>query len=132
MHWAFKPVMIKTPFAFAALISAFLAASLAHAGEADVLAATASQDIRGTWTVSATIEHADEGWDHYADRFDVLAPDGTVLGSRTLFHPHVDEQPFTRSLSSLSIPDDVDVITVRAHDSVHELGGATIEITLER
>lgn len=109
-----------------------LAASAAQAGEAHVTAATATQDIRGTWTVSATLLHADEGWDHYADRFDVLAPDGTVLGSRTLFHPHVDEQPFTRSLSSLSIPDDMDVITVRAHDSVHELGGATVEITLER
>lgn len=109
-----------------------LAASAAQAGEADVTAATATQDMRGTWTVSATLLHADEGWDHYADRFDVLAPDGTVLGSRTLFHPHVNEQPFTRSLSSLLIPDDVDVITVRAHDSVHELGGATVEITLER
>lgn len=109
-----------------------LAAYAAQAGEADVTAATATQDIRGTWTVSATLLHADEGWDHYADRFDVLSPDGTVLGSRTLFHPHVNEQPFTRSLSSLSIPDDVDVITVRAHDSVHELGGAMVEITLER
>lgn len=119
-------------FRTAFICAALLAASAAHAGEADVTAATTTQDMRGTWTVSATLLHADEGWDHYADRFDVLAPDGTVLGSRTLFHPHVNEQPFTRSLSSLSIPDDVDVITVRAHDSVHELGGATVEITLER
>lgn len=133
MHLAFKAAgmnsaVIKITFCCAAL----LAAPVAQAGEADVLAATASQTMRGTWTVSATILHADTGWDHYADRFDVLGPDGTVLGSRTLFHPHVDEQPFTRSLSSLSIPDDVGVITVRAHDSVHELGGATVEITLER
>lgn len=124
----FKSAVIKIAFCCAAL----MAAPAAQAGEADVQAATASQTMRGTWTVSATILHADTGWDHYADRFDVLGPDGTVLGSRTLFHPHVNEQPFTRSLSSLSIPDDVDVITVRAHDSVHELGGATVEITLER
>lgn len=113
-------------------LAVLLAAPTVQAGEADVLAATARQDMRGTWTVSATILHADEGWDHYADRFDVLSPDGTVLGSRTLFHPHVNEQPFTRSLSSLTIPGNVAVITVRAHDSVHELGGATIEVVLER
>lgn len=107
-------------------------ASAAWAGEADVIAATATQDIRGTWTVSATILHADTGWEHYADRFDVLDGEGNLLGSRTLFHPHVDEQPFTRSLNALAIPDEVTTITVRAHDSVHELGGATVEITLER
>lgn len=122
----------RTSLALKALLAALILAPAAQAGEADITAATAQQDIRGAWTVSATILHADEGWEHYADRFDVLGPDGTVLGSRTLFHPHVDEQPFTRSLSSLSIPDDVDVITVRAHDSVHELGGETVEITLER
>ncbi|MFN3169929.1 MAG: hypothetical protein ACE37E_04475 [Hyphomicrobiales bacterium] len=107
-------------------------ASAAWAGEADVIAATATQDIRGTWTVSATILHADTGWEHYADRFDVLDYEGNLLGSRTLFHPHVDEQPFTRSLNALAIPDEVTTITVRSHDSVHELGGATVEITLER
>jgi hypothetical protein len=106
-------------------------ASAAWAGEADVIAATATQDIRGTWTVSATILHADTGWEHYADRFDVLDDEGNLLGSRTLFHPHVDEQPFTRSLNALAIPDEVTTITVRAYDSVHELGGATVEITLE-
>lgn len=120
--------MIRWAFSLFALACA----TGAQAGEADVIAATATQDMRGTWTVSATILHADTGWEHYADRFDVLDEEGNLLGSRTLFHPHVDEQPFTRSLSALAIPDEVTVITVRAHDSVHELGGATVEITLER
>lgn len=128
MRLACRAAICRTALCMAAL----LAASPLQAGEADIVAASADQDIRGTWTVSATILHADEGWDHYADRFDVLAPDGTVLASRTLFHPHVDEQPFTRSLTGVSIPDDVEVILLRAHDSVHELGGATLEITLER
>ncbi|MEQ8658530.1 MAG: hypothetical protein RIC24_14610 [Hyphomicrobiales bacterium] len=119
MRWAFS-------------VLALAWASNVWGGEADVIAATATQDIRGTWTVSATILHGDTGWEHYADRFDVLDEDGTVLGSRTLFHPHVDEQPFTRSLNALTIPDAVTTITVRAHDSVDELGGATVEIILER
>jgi hypothetical protein len=120
--------LIRWGFSLLALASA----TSAFAGEADVIGATATQDIRGTWTVSATILHADTGREHYADRFDVLDEDGNLLGSRTLFHPHVDEQPFTRSLNAVAIPDDVTTITVRAHDNVDELGGATVEITLER
>ncbi|PCJ90922.1 MAG: hypothetical protein COA52_09570 [Hyphomicrobiales bacterium] len=104
----------------------------AFAGEADVVAAKAVQSSGGSWRIDATIRHDDEGWDHFANQFDVVTPDGTVLGTRTLFHPHVNEQPFTRSLSSLQIPADVSVITVRAKDSVHGYGGAEIQIELPR
>lgn len=101
----------------------------AHAGEADVLDATATK--RGdSWTFTVTVEHADTGWDHYADRWDVVAPDGTVLGSRTLLHPHVGEQPFTRSLSGVVIPGDVTQVVIRAHDKVHALGGKEFTLVL--
>ena len=100
----------------------------ARAGEADVLAATLTPAGDGTWRVEVTVEHADTGWDHYADAFEVIAPDGTVLGTRTLLHPHEAEQPFTRSLSGVRIPDGVAEVTVRARDSVHGHGGR--ELTL--
>ena len=113
-------------------VIALLATSVPSvAGEADVIAATATQNASGTWTVSATIRHADTGWEHYADRFDVLTPEGEVLAERILFHPHVEEQPFTRSVTA-TIPDDVTRIIVRAHDNVDGLGGAEVEIELER
>ena len=44
----------------------------------------------------------------------------------------VDEQPFTRSLSGVVIPEGVDTVTVEAHDSVHGWGGAAVEVTLPR
>lgn len=100
------------------------------AGEADVIAATAEPNGEGRWTFSATIRHADTGWDHYADRFDIVGPDGVVLGERILHHPHVDEQPFTRSLRGVVVPDGITEVTVRAHDSVHGLGGAEITVKL--
>ena len=34
-------------------------------------ALTPSDD--GTWRIDVTVEHADEGWDHYADAFEVVA-----------------------------------------------------------
>lgn len=102
----------------------------ATAGEADVEAATATRAGDGTWTFDVTVRHADEGWDHYAHRWDVIAPDGTVLGSRRLFHPHENEQPFTRSLAGVSVPDDVKTVTIRAHDSIHGNGGRQLPLTL--
>ena len=56
------------------------------------------------WTFSVTLRHEDTGWDDYADGWRVVAEDGRELGMRTLFHPHVNEQPFTRSLSGVAIP----------------------------
>lgn len=102
----------------------------AAAGEADVIAAEVKRHADGRYTVSATIRHGDEGWDHYADRFDVLTADGKVLGERVLAHPHVDEQPFTRSLGGVAVPDGVTELRVRAHDKVHGLGGQEVTIKL--
>lgn len=101
------------------------------AGEADVLRVEAAQDGDGTWHFRVTVEHGDTGWDHYADRWDVVGPDGEVHGERILLHPHVDEQPFTRSLSGVVIPEGVTVVTFRAHDSVHGHGGKELLIDLQ-
>ena len=102
----------------------------AVAGEAAVVAATLTRESAGTWRVSATVAHADEGWDHYADRWEVLAPDGTILATRELLHPHVEEQPFTRSLSGVVIPEGVEAVTIRAHDNVHGYGGAAVTVAV--
>ncbi|MEO1493091.1 MAG: hypothetical protein AAFV19_13135 [Pseudomonadota bacterium] len=100
------------------------------AGEADTIAATATQS-GGTWRFDVTVQHADTGWDHYADAWRVVGPDGTVYGTRTLYHPHVNEQPFTRSLSGVEIPSTVATVIVESHDSVHGWGGATVEVSLK-
>ena len=104
----------------------------AQAGEADVLAVAATRASDGTYRFEVTVQHADTGWDHYADAWDVLAPDGTVLGTRTLLHPHVDEQPFTRRLSGVAVPDGITEVTIRARDSVDGYGGKELTISLPR
>lgn len=68
---------------------------------------------------SVTLEHADTGWKHYANQWDVLTLDNEVIGSRVLHHPHVNEQPFTRSLSGVSIPASVKQVKIRASDLKH-------------
>ncbi|MCB1493438.1 MAG: hypothetical protein KDJ77_16870 [Rhodobiaceae bacterium] len=100
------------------------------AGEADVVGVDVRPEGGGRYTVSATVRHDDTGWDHYADAFEVLAPDGAVLGTRVLVHPHETEQPFTRSLTGVAIPEGITEITVRAHDKVHGLGGQEVTVSL--
>ena len=100
------------------------------AGEADVVDAKVRSMKARTYRFEVTVQHADTGWDHYADQWEVVAPNGAVLGRRVLYHPHVDEQPFTRSLSGVKIPAGIKTITIRAHDSVHGHGGQSVTIKL--
>ena len=115
---------------FIVFIAALILAGAAWAGEADVVAVEAHQASDGTWRFNVTVRHDDTGWDHYANRWDVVGPDGEVLGERVLLHPHENEQPFTRSLGGVVVPDGVTKVIVRAHDSEHGLGGKTIDVTL--
>lgn len=103
----------------------------ALAGEADVIAVDAKKSADNSYRFSVTVKHADEGWDHYADKWDVVDPDGNVLGTRILAHPHVNEQPFTRSLSDIKIPNGVRYVIIRAHDSVHQYGGKEFRVDLK-
>lgn len=113
------------------LLSGLLALpASAPAGEADVVAAEAVPEAGGTWRFEVTVAHADEGWDHYADAWEVLATDGTVLATRVLAHPHVSEQPFTRTLGDVAVPEGTQEVIIRARDSVHGYGGAELTIAL--
>lgn len=80
--------------------------------------------------VSVTLSHPDTGWDHYADGWEVLDVDGNSLGVRTLFHPHVTEQPFTRSLSDVAIPEGATVIYVRARCNVDGWNDTLFEVQI--
>ena len=85
----------------------------------------------GNWSVDVTLRHADTGWDQYADAWRVVADDGKIFGIRTLYHPHVDEQPFTRSLGEVAIPADMTTVYVEAHDSVHGWSPLRVQVNLE-
>jgi hypothetical protein len=105
--------------------------------DADVLYVKAAQSADTTWTFHVTVRHPDAGWEDYADGWDVLTPDGTVLKpdpdspfTRLLLHPHVDEQPFTRSQSRIAIPPGVSQVRVRAHDLVDGYGGREVLVDL--
>ena len=101
-------------------------------GTADVVDVAVRCVSENVCTFAVTLRHDDEGWDHYADGFEILTTDGELLGNRVLGHPHVNEQPFTRTLQGVEIPESVDVVRVRAHDSVHGYGGEEKTVAIEQ
>lgn len=107
---------MKTVLIIAATL---FAVGSAAAGEARILDVTSQPTGKGVYRFSVTLAHADSGWDHYADRWEILTDDGTVLATRVLHHPHVHEQPFTRSLDNVRLPTAANRVLIRAHDSVH-------------
>ncbi len=85
----------------------------------------------GTWNVSVTLRHADTGWDHYADAWRIVDAQGREFARRVLAHPHVHEQPFTRSLSGVRLPER-GVVYVEAHDTVHGWSPDRVAVDLGR
>ena len=98
-------------------------------GCADVVDA-AVEPSGDRFVVTATIQSADTGWDRYADAWEVRTTDGDVLGTRVLAHPHVDEQPFTRSLNDVEIPAAVTSVEIAARDSVVGFCGTTVTVAV--
>lgn len=93
-----------------------IAAAPAYAAPAVVKHVVGSQN-GATWRFDVSILHPDTGWDHYADGWIITAPDGSILGKRPLAHPHENEQPFTRSISGISIPDGITHVFIQANCS---------------
>lgn len=125
---------MKKAFSIAAMIAFAGAAATfadARADEAEVLAVNVTKIGDGVYRFDVTVSHADAGWSHYADRWQVLSEDGDVLGERVLLHPHDNEQPFTRA-EAVKVPPGTARVRVRAHDNVHGFGGAAMTVEMPR
>lgn len=112
-------------YLFLALPSSILA------GEADVIAAEAEPIGGDFYRISVTVRHQDKDWDHYVKSWEVLNMNGKVIGVQGLRHPHVNEQPFTRS-ATVIIPAHIDKVMIRAYDSIHGTGGNELMLYINR
>lgn len=105
--------MLKT----AITAALFLSAQLAAADNAVIENVRATQ-TDGLWTFDVTVSHGDDGWSHFADAWRILDGSGNQIAIRELIHPHVDEQPLTRSLSGVAIPAGITEVGVQARDTI--------------
>lgn len=107
----------------------FITYTFVFAGEANVLKVVIEKSDNGSFNVHTTVQHDDEGFEHYADRWEILDMDGNILDTRILTHPH-SAAPFTRSIMRASLPEGIKEILVRAHDNVHGYGGEEIKVPI--
>jgi hypothetical protein len=119
--------MKPTHIIFAALLGATSAAAEAP----EVIKAVATPAAMG-WNFDVSVAHGDTGWDHYADAWQIEDAQGNILGTRTLHHPHVDEQPFTRSLRQVMIPDGTREVFIRVKCSQAHWEEELFSVSLSR
>jgi hypothetical protein len=100
------------------------------AGEADVIAAEVEHTGGDFYQFKVTVQHDDESWEHFAKAWEVLDMNGNILGARILLHPHINEQPFTRS-HTIVIPENVNQVTIRTYDLIHKYGGQELTIDIK-
>ena len=104
----------------------------AKADDVRILAADFHNSDGVRWSVNVTLKHGDTGWNHYADNWRVVDDEGNILGDRVLLHPHVDEQPFTRGLGDMKVPEGTTTIYIDAHDKVHGWTPSRLEVDLSK
>jgi len=101
-----------------------------NASEVVIENVNADKTANGTYSFSVTLAHADKSWDHYANLWQVETIQGEMLARRVLHHPHVNEQPFTRSLSGVKIPEGVSKVIIKAGCNIDGLNSKPVEVSL--
>ena len=99
------------------LIFLLMFSAINYASDPKIIKVKVERTPAQKYNISVTLEHADTGWEHFAHAWKVYTPDGKLLGERVLYHPHVKEQPFTRTLSGLHIPAGLESIIITANCS---------------
>jgi hypothetical protein len=98
---------------------------------AQVTQVIATQRSNGSWCFDTSVRHNDQGWEHYADNWEIVDFSGHQLGYRTLGHPHDTEQPVTRSRCNILIPEETSKVIVRAKCNKHGFGGKPFIVELK-
>jgi hypothetical protein len=96
----------------------------------DVIAVKVKVAAPGVFDFDVTVSSPYDTPARYADGFRVSNTEGKVLGERKLLHDHQTEQPFTRDLYSVKIPDGIAKVVVQARDQKYGYGGKTVEVLL--
>jgi hypothetical protein len=94
----------------------------------DVVAVELLPQGERVYDVRVTLSSPYDTPERYADGWQVLDPDGNVLGTHTLLHDHANEQPFTRTQRGVAIPAGVDEVTVQGRDQANGFGGLTLTV----
>lgn len=97
----------------------------------DVVGVQVAARSAGVFDFDVTVSSPYDTPKRYADGFRAMSEDGrTVYGVRPLGHDHAGEQPFTRGLYGVAIPQGVRQVVIQARDQLHGWGGRTRTVVL--
>ena len=96
------------------LLLSVIFSTVCLASDAEIVKVESEKTSAQKYNISITLEHSDEGWEHYANAWRIYSADGELIGERKLHHPHVKEQPFTRSLLGIGVPSEHSEVTIVA------------------
>ena len=99
------------------------------ANESGVVADIVSVEVNASFVFSVGIESPDTGCDQYANWWEVITPEGTLLYRRILAHSHITEQPFVRSGGPIDMDENAEVY-IRAHMHPTGYGGTAFRGTM--
>jgi peroxiredoxin len=123
---------------FTAIPVALAAALTATAALADIPAVTEArvkfdnEGVSGIYQFTVTVAHQDTGWDNYVDAWEIVAPDGQVLGVRMMFQPQVGKDRTTTGLAGVVVPEGIEQVTIRTHKPDEGYVGATKTVAIPR
>ncbi|WP_187647556.1 hypothetical protein [Nitrosophilus labii] len=89
-----------------------------YANEPKILKVDCKRAVDNSYSFFVTVKHNDTSSEHYVTRWEVLSEKGDILAIRILYHPHINEQPFTRALYGIELPN-ISKVYIRAYDIVH-------------
>lgn len=108
----------------AAPSGAALAPTQVSSARADVLSVSAT-GAPGAYQFGVEIRSPDLGCEQYADWWEIVDEQGSLIYRHTFTHSHVSEQPFQRAGGPVAIQADT-IIYVRAHMHPGGYGGQTL------
>lgn len=82
--------------------------------EKATIVSVVSSGTENSYTFNVGISSPDIGCNQYADWWEVITEDGSLLYRRILEHSHVNEQPFVRSGGTIKIISD-QIVIIRVH-----------------
>lgn len=96
----------------------------------DVIEVEVTETSEDSYTFDVTISSPYDTPERYADAWRVKGEDGTVYGIRELLHDHASEQPFTRSLRDVAIPEGIATVVIEGRDLDFGWGGEPMVVEL--
>jgi len=127
-QWSILPALSLLLLAFAG--SAAMPVEAAEQKYPDVVGVKAKARGPNIFDFDVTVSSPYDSAQRYADAFRAMGKDGEVFGERKLLHDHASEQPFTRDLYGVVVPDGVRKVVIQAKDQKYGYGGKTIEVDL--